>query len=1722
LTQEASAERYPITRTGEEATEAPASAARRWPLAAGALTAILIVAAVFRFSGLNWDDGVLLHPDGRFLAMVTADLRPVDSPAAYFDTFNSTLNPNNVGPPYALYVYGTLPVIVTRTVGEALGKTSLYTIYLVGRHLAALADLITVLLVFLIARRLFDRRVGVLAALLYAMAAFPIQQAHFYTVDTFTNLFGAAAFLSAARTLDKHRWLDYVLFGLTLGMGMASKLTIAPLALILILATGLRAAREFGAVGDREAGARPAALAAPLVRAGFGIVAAGIVTVLAFRVAQPYAFQPPGAYVPVDPVEFGGGAALLGQIGRPFGFAPNPEWLRQMREIRIQVSGYADIPPNHQWGKRLPLVFPWVNMVGVGMGWPLGVFAWLAFAWALWEIVRGGRPAGRLLLPVTWIALLFTWQGIGWVTTMRYFLPIYPHLLILAAWALVTAWDRIGALIASHHAPGWHWSRLLIVGIGAVVVAGGVGWGYAVSRIYTRPNTRVAASRWVVENLPGDVTLLLDTPDGPRTYQVGFINTWPSLDPLADEDPTQPTIQTSYLSPGTPSRVQFEMPFSGTLTGIRLNHVADPAGLSAEQTLDVSLLQIQPDRLVTLAEQSITDDFAPEDDPRGGAYEVDVPALALNEGELYTLTLEPDMAGPLVLAGATIATEGQWDDPVPLQQAGYNVWGALYQPLELNMAWGDVPEKQARMQYILDHTDYLTISSNRFYDSLRRNPQRWPMTLAYYDALFSGELGFERIADFSSRPNLGPVEFSDGGFEEAWTVYDHPRVMIFRKTADYDPARTAAVLDSVDLNSVVNAVAPESRGRPARLPVPPPRPNEKPILSFMDPLVGSGETQYDPARTDIYTRAQPFAVVAWWALIGLIGWTGYPALWALFPGLPDRGYALGRIFSLLAAAWLSWLLASLRIVPWTGWGIALALAVVLAVSTAVVWRRRDAFIGWLRANLRHVLFVEALLAGLYLAFVLIRLGNPDLWHPAFGGEKPMDLAYLNAVLRSRFFPPYDPWFSGETINYYYFGFVLIGIPFKLLGIPTTVGYNLAVPTLFALTGGAAFSAAFNLVARRDEQRARRWWLPYAAGTAALLLAVVLGNLDEIRTALWGFAELGSGQPEWALNLIPNVNNVMRGIALSFRENRILPVGLGEWYWNATRVIPVPIDAQGIPTEVGPITEFPFFTFLYADLHAHMIAFPLTLLAINWCVGLVRGPESNAALPHRVGQIAVGALVIGALRPTNTWDYPTYLLLGVAAIVLTHVKQRAGDWLLPAIGAAGIGGGLGGGLLFALGMSSGSGLLPGVIGLLAGAAAGFAVGLAITRMRASTDDAPAGVSPWGVMLGVGAQAALLAGLTALFFLPFILTYQLGYDQVIAWQGSRTRLWAYLDILGLFLFITGSWLLWETWQTLQTIDRRSVMPLALGAAVLGGITALAASQASPVAVIAIPLMALALILFFRPGLPVEKRLALVAIIGALALTLIVEVIALAGDLSRMNTVFKFYLQVWLLLAIVSGAALGWLLPALLRASDEVRTPWTATLAALVTLAALYPLVATRAKVLDRWSPDAPHTLDGMAYMPYVEEWENGQTFSLAGDYDALRWMQDTITDRPVVMEGEAAREYLWGKRFSVYTGFPTLVGWNWHQRQQRPPQAVDVLARIQTVNYFYNTPYVEDALRLIDLYNVDLIVVGALEHAYYQPMGLEKFDAMARQGMLEVIYNRKDTTIYRVVGSGGPAS
>ena len=242
---------------------------------------------------------------------------------------------------------------------------------------------------------------------------------------------------------------------------------------------------------------------------------------------------------------------------------------------------------------------------------------------------------------------------------------------------------------------------------------------------------------------------------------------------------------------------------------------------------------------------------------------------------------------------------------------------------------------------------------------------------------------------------------------------------------------------------------------------------------------------------------------------------------------------------------------------------------------------------------------------------------------------------------------------------------------------------------------------------------------------------------------------------------------------------------------------------------------------------------------------------------------------------------------------------------------------------------------------------------------------------------------------------------------------------------------------------------------------------------------------------------------------------EIFVIEGDVGRMNMVFKFYNQVWLILSVVAGAALAWIWPAL-RRRTPARTAWRGVLSLLVAIALLYPLIATPAKWNIRMSADAPATLDGMAFMRTTTYQEKGVTVNLDHDYEALRWMQRNIVGSPVIAEAHGDNPYRSiANRVANFTGLPAIVGWDWHQRQQRATTPGRLVTnRIQDVNWLYNSPNIEDKLAILARYDVEYIYSGTLEWIYYSPEGLNRFDDMVDAGFLAEAYRDAYVTIYRV--------
>ncbi|MFT3890405.1 MAG: hypothetical protein QM730_02125 [Anaerolineales bacterium] len=148
-----------------------------------------------------------------------------------------------------------------------------------------------------------------------------------------------------------------------------------------------------------------------------------------------------------------------------------------------------------------------------------------------------------------------------------------------------------------------------------------------------------------------------------------------------------------------------------------------------------------------------------------------------------------------------------------------------------------------------------------------------------------------------------------------------------------------------------------------------------------------------------------------------------------------------------------------------------------------------------------------------------------------------------------------------------------------------------------------------------------------------------------------------------------------------------------------------------------------------------------------------------------------------------------------------------------------------------------------------------------------------------------------------------------------------------------------------------------------------------------------------------------------------------------------------------------------------------------------------------------------------MKYAQYDTNGQRLVLDEDYRAIRWMQDNVQGSPVIVEANCV-EYHWCTRFTIYTGLPGVVGWNWHQRQQRVYTSTEVQARVDDIGSFYNAVDIEFARTFLKKYDVRYIIVGQLERAAYTPEGLIKFEQYDGQ-YWRAVYHDGATTIYEVV-------
>ena len=388
----------------------------------------------------------------------------------------------------------------------------------------------------------------------------------------------------------------------------------------------------------------------------------------------------------------------------------------------------------------------------------------------------------------------------------------------------------------------------------------------------------------------------------------------------------------------------------------------------------------------------------------------------------------------------------------------------------------------------------------------------------------------------------------------------------------------------------------------------------------------------------------------WLLTIELLGVLAIPWAFHLFRFLPDRGITLVKPAALLVLTYLVWVLGLVKLLPNTQLTI---WAIVLCIAVASLWyagRRWDDLREFLERRWPVLLAAELVFLLMFVAWALVVSGSPGITHT----EKPMDFMLLNSAHQARYFPAEDAWLSGHSISYYYFGHIIMATVSKMSGVMTSAGYNLAVATLPALAGSVCFGLLYNLV--RLSGGGTRWALVVGAAAPAVLLLLgnLAGGLEFVRAQGWG----GEGFWDWV---------AVDGLQGGTGDGGFFPANFW-WWFGDTRIIGT-TSPDGTSLDYT-ITEFPSFSFLLGDLHAHVLAIPFLLLALASALNIHSSDDRLDAgwLRRNPAQAVWVSLSGGALAFINFWDFPTFLAIFAAALLLKGCREHP-DSLLRAANAA---------------------------------------------------------------------------------------------------------------------------------------------------------------------------------------------------------------------------------------------------------------------------------------------------------------------------------------------------------------------------------------------------------------------------------------------------------------------
>ena len=821
--------------------------------------------------------------------------------------------------------------------------------------------------------------------------------------------------------------------------------------------------------------------------------------------------------------------------------------------------------------------------------------------------------------------------------------------------------------------------------------------------------------------------------------------------------------------------------------------------------------------------------------------------------------------------------------------------------------------------------------------------------------------------------------------------------------------------------------------------------------------------------------------LTWLLAVELLGILALPLCFVLFRRLPDRGITLAKPLALVLFSYLLWVAGLTHFIPNTQVTIIVILILAAAVGGLVLRTTADRVKTFLKEEWRTLLVAEAV----FLVFFLFWLGITSESPAISGTEKPMDFGFMNAVLQSRFFPPEDPWLAGHSISYYYFGHFMMAFLVKLTAVPSSVGYNLAISLIPALVAIGSFGLLYNLVRLSGGSIKAGLGFGLVAPALIMLIGNLEGALEFVHAQGWG----GSGFWSWVGidglegSAGSTVDYVWRWVGTEgpgggAASSWAFPDGSG-WWWHATRVINTFDNGQQLDYT---ITEFPVFSLLLGDLHAHVMSLPFLILGLSIGLNLFRSEDALGAgwlRRHPVEAVAI-ALFIGSLAFINLWDLPLMAAVLGAVVLAKSYGDTGGDLQRAALRGAAV-------------------LVPILI---------LSVVLFLPFY-------------WGL----GGQTAAILPLRDVSTRPFLFFMAMGLFAVLAISfvlrqlpGLRQPTRYEAPLAGLVVVVAlAPFAIWSAIVLLLNVPTDGLSAalwdvVGRGLWVLPGLAIVSVAAYSavqrlqmgrePVAAFALLLVAVAFYLLIGAELFYVNDL-------------------FSGAFRRMNTMFKVYYQSWLFLALAGAYGLYYWhshRPSLQSSSGgnpdriqlTIRLGHYAWIGAIIVLlaASLYYSVGAvldRTGVFTRGHTFERNTLNGLAFVRDQNP----------GEYYAISWLRDDASwGRIVEAVGGSYSAY---GRISSSTGLPTILGWKGHELTWRGgSKPFD--GREDDVERIYQSSDGVEVRRLLEGYNVRYIYLGQRERAAYGGDHLEEFGSF-----LKTVFERDGVIIYELVDSaaGGTA-